>query len=279
MMCREAYLSILLDPGRSDSPCGLHLSCAFFRRVPQGRQLRCVLRRTVTKDCQARHAVVTINTPMTTLASAKTETLFNRLVNHHARKQGANKLDNSRSKPQTTAQTNCKSNTVKRSEDDSLKEILVSIDKALNPNLKFESPPLQFQANRISPPSMNLDSYRGENGESSSPSIDHDTQVAHKMFPNTSNGSTNMSNINRLRRDYERLHHENTALKKRVAMLEEDKQYLIDLVGSLRLKEKKRNDSNKTKKLTRKMFQIIIGILWPWLSMWHFPFSLKRSPK
>ena len=109
---------------------------------------------------------------MTTLASAKTETLFNRLVNQHARKQGANKLDNSRSKPQTTAQTNCNSNTVKRSEDDSLKEILVSIDKALNPNLKFESPPLQFQGNRISPPSMNLDSYRGENGESSSPSID-----------------------------------------------------------------------------------------------------------
>ena len=139
-----------------------------------------------------------------------------------------------------------------KDEDKSLKEILAGIDKALSPNLKFESPPLQFQANRISPPSMNLDSYRGENGESGSPSIDDDTQVAHKMFPNTSNGSTNMSNINRLWRDYERLHHENTALKKRVAMLEEDKQYLIDLVGSLRLKEKKRNDSNKTKKVDEK---------------------------
>ena len=54
-------------------------------------------------------------------------------------------------------------------EDKSLKEILAGIDKALSPNLKFESPPLQFQANRISPPSMNLDSYRGENGESGSP--------------------------------------------------------------------------------------------------------------
>ena len=50
----------------------------------------------------------------------------------------------------------------------------------------------------------------------------------------------------------ERLHHENIALKKRVAMLEEDKQYLIDLVGSLRLEEKKRNGSNKTKKVDEK---------------------------
>ena len=136
-----------------------------------------------------------------------------------------------------------------------MKEILAGIDKALSPNLKFESPPLQFQANRISPPSMNLDSYRGENGESGSPSIDsidHDTQVTYKTIPNKSNGTTNTSNIHRLRRDYERLHHENIALKKRVAMLEEDKQYLIDLVGSLRLEEKKRNGSNKTKKVDEK---------------------------
>ena len=189
---------------------------------------------------------------MTTLASAKTETLFNRLVDHHARKQGAKKLHNSRSKPQTTAQTIYKSNAVKNTEDKSLKEILAGIDKALSPNLKFESPPLQFQANRISPPSMNLDSYRGENGESGSPSIDHDTQVTYKTIPNKSNGTTNISNINRVRRDYERLHHENIALKKRVAMLEEDKQYLIDLVGSLRLEEKKRNGSNKTKKVDEK---------------------------
>ena len=191
---------------------------------------------------------------MTTVAaSAKTETLFNRLVDRHARTQGANKLDNNHSKPQTMARTNFKSNTVKENENDSLKEILVNIDKALNTNLTFESPPIQSQANRFTPPSMNLDSSRSENGESSSPAVDHNTQaMANKIWPNYFNEVTEISKLNRLQRDYERLHHENTVLKKRVAMLEDDKQYLCDLVGSLRLEKQKRNEADRTKKIDGK---------------------------
>ena len=184
---------------------------------------------------------------------------FNRLVQKHVNNKII--ITKTKSQNQKKSHINKKSNNVKfklskskmdnNYEDinESLKNILLNIDHAFDKAQTFESPSAKVSNNDgNSPPTMHLNEK--DDDDRRSPAIDYQT------FINSGNDNSSdiafkelvLSKISNFETDYNRLKHECDSLRHRVATLENDREYLIDVVAELR------KDFNKTNEISMKMY-------------------------